>query len=464
MSNTSECGCSAGHIYDPAKLDAARAEMAKAAGGVSNGPISSTNDSEFVPAISVHPDVEPHIATMTALREHFHKHPELSFKEFETAKFVAQELRMMSDGALTVVEGIGKVGVVAFVYGTGPASDKFDQFCVLLRADMDALPLQEAATDRNERYCSVNADVMHACGHDGHMAMLLTAARVITSPAYRAGLPSNLCVKFCFQPAEESGGGGRFMVDDGVLEASAVTGPYVDEVYGIHLWSYAPLGQVWTRKGSLMAASDKFEITVRGSGGHGAVPNGTKDAVMIGAHLVSQLHTVVARNVSPLDAAVLTVGAFNAGYTYNIIADKAVLQGTVRTLQRETQVLMEKRVRQICAGVAAAYDCEIDCRYMYGYPATVNGPDSAVDRVAAAARATVGDAARAVQLDVLPTMGAEDFAFFLNARPGCFFFVGCSPDASDLMGYPHHKSSFDFDVAALPVGASCFLRIVESYL
>jgi len=389
---------------------------------------------------------------LTALRRDLHAHPELGFEEVRTSGIVAGALEALG---IEVHRGIGKTGVVG-VLRNGSSTRRLG-----LRADMDALPIHEAT---GAEYSSQHQGCMHACGHDGHMAMLLTAARVITSPAYRAGLPSNLCVKFCFQPAEESGGGGRFMVDDGVLEASAVTGPYVDEVYGIHLWSYAPLGQVWTRKGSLMAASDKFEITVRGSGGHGAVPNGTKDAVMIGAHLVSQLHTVVARNVSPLDAAVLTVGAFNAGYTYNIIADKAVLQGTVRTLQRETQVLMEKRVRQICAGVAAAYDCEIDCRYMYGYPATVNGPDSAVDRVAAAARATVGDAARAVQLDVLPTMGAEDFAFFLNARPGCFFFVGCSPDASDLMGYPHHKSSFDFDVAALPVGASCFLRIVESYL
>lgn len=257
-------------------------------------------------------------------------------KEIETAKYVAQELRSFSDGSITVAEHIGRTGVVGFIHGTAPACPKFgaDGFCVLLRADMDALPLQEAETDKNRDYCSRNAGAMHACGHDGHMAMLLTAARVISSPEYRATVPSNVCVKFCFQPAEESGGGARYMLDDGVLEASAVTGPRVDEVYGIHLWSYSALGQVLTRHGALMAASDRFEITVKGSGGHGAVPNGTKDAVMIGATLVSQLHSIVARNVSPLDSAVLTVGAFNAGTTYNIISDTAVLLGTVRTLSR----------------------------------------------------------------------------------------------------------------------------------
>ncbi len=282
---------------------------------------------------------------------------------------------------------------------------------------MDALPIQELATPFNAEYRSERPNTMHACGHDGHMSMLLAAAKVIASPEYRATIPSNLTVKLCFQPAEEDQGGAKAMINDGILDASASTGPAVDEVYGIHLWSYAPLGQVQTRLGPMMAASDRFYITVKGSGGHGAVPQGTKDAIVCAAHLVTQLQTIVSRNVAPLDAAVVTVGTFNAGYTLNIIADRADLSGTVRSLKRDVQKILQQRMQELCDGAAKSFGCEVILRFLHGYPATINGPQSAVDVVSSAAKEVVGSDESALILDATPTMGAEDFAFFLNARP-----------------------------------------------
>lgn len=408
---------------------------------------------------------------MVKTRRYLHQRPETAFNEFETSKYVYDRLCALNtlDGhasdCITVADKVGRTGVVGFTYGTGPVatyptsdSDATTQtFCVLLRADMDGLPVAEVPTERNAEYISQNEGRMHACGHDGHMAMLLTAATVITSSEYRARLPANFCVKFVFQPAEEMGGGAKYMIDDGVLEDRPRTGPRVSQVFGCHLWTYSRLGEVVAKYGALMAASDRLHIEVLGSGGHGAVPQGTRDAVVCASHLVVALQTVVARNVAPVDAAVVTIGTINGGFTANVIADKVMLTGTVRSLSRDTQVLLQERIRAVCQGIGAAFGCEIKCSYLYGYPATVSAR-SCVDVVADVAAGVVG--AEGVARDVLPTMGAEDFAFFLNNREGCFYFIGANPDGS-LSRYPHHKSSFDLHEDALPIGASVFLGIVE---
>jgi amidohydrolase len=314
---------------------------------------------------------------------------------------------------------------------------------------MDALPVPETA---DVPYRSVHEGVMHAGGHDGHMAGLLAAARVLHA---RRGALAGV-VKLLFQPAEEGLGGARAMLADGVLAAGAF-GPAVDSLYGWHLWSYQPLGAVCCEHGPVMAASDRFEIDVRGRGGHGAVPQGTVDAVVEAAHLVTALQTVVARNKDPLDAGVLTVGKITGGVNYNVIADSVKLLGTARSFTADTQDLIERRMREVCCGVAATFGGEIDLVYTRGYPPTVNGHPAHVDAVKTAAGAIVGGRTGYPQR----TMGAEDMSYFLNAVPGAFFFVGAALPGEPR---PHHKSVFDFDEDAMLVGASVLVELVERTL
>ncbi len=438
------------HIYDPVSLAEARAKLQ---GG---GDVSP-----FVTTINPHPLVAPLRESLIEVRRHLHSFPEVSFTEFETASYVANMLRSFAPQTIMpVVEGIGRTGVVAWVFGTGPA--QAEDYCIMLRADMDGLPIAESETDRNSSYRSKNGN-MHACGHDGHMSMLLHAAKIFVSDDYRSKIPSNFAIKFCFQPAEEGGGGAKYMVEDGILEKTDRCGPYVNEVYGIHLWSYLPVGTVQTCHGSFMAASDRFYITVTGAGGHGAVPNGTKDAIVIASNLVTQLQSIVSRNISPLENAVVTVGTFKAGYSANIIADKAYLSGTTRSFNRNIQILLEERMQAVCDGVAKSFDCQVKLDYVYGYPATRNDVPECVERVIRAGKAVCGDDPRAVNTKLTPTMGAEDFSFYLNQRAGCFFFIGCCP-TDDLAAYPHHKSSFDLHEDALEVGSSVFINLIEDIL
>lgn len=409
----------------------------------SSPPPPSSKRAKANPAdISVLPEVEAVNELMVRDRRHFHRHPELSFKEFETAAYVVAELKKI-EHVEDIRPGVGRTGVTAVIRGGAPGA------CVALRADMDALPIAETT---GLAFASENADVMHACGHDGHMAILLGAARVLA--AGREALRGS--VKLLFQPAEEGYGGAREMIKDDALEG-------VDEVYGLHLWSYAPPGQVLVKDGPLMAASDAFDITVEGSGGHGAVPEGTKDAIVAAANLVMQLHTVVSRNVSPVDSAVVTVGQLNAGYNYNIISDRAHVRGTVRTLLPATRDTVIRRMEEVCRGVAASFDLAVRLDYQPGYPATVNDSAECVQRVRDAAAATVGAGGT---VSTLPTMAAEDFSYFLQKRPGCFFFVGCSPvdldSGEDVV--PHHKSVFTIDERCLAIGASTFVRLVRSRL
>lgn len=379
------------------------------------------------------------------LRRWFHKNPELSFEEIKTAEYVVSKLQ--SYGITEIYQQVGVTGVVAMIRGEGGAGPTIG-----LRADMDALPVQENAPDID--YMSINEGVMHACGHDGHMSELLGAAKVIFQ-TLRPKMVGN--VKLIFQPAEEGRGGAPAMIKDGVLEEGP-QGPRVDSIYGIHLWSFAKLGEVCCSVGPVMAASDKFEIAVKGKGGHGAAPQGTVDAIVEAASLIASLQTIVSRNKDPLQCGVVTCGTINGGYGYNVIADKVVITGTTRSFTKETQAMIKDRMACICCGVAQTYGGEIDLTYEYGYPATVNFYPECVQVVTTAAAKIVGKECAALPQK---TMGAEDFSYFLQQRPGCFFFVGAALPGETR---PHHKSVFDFDERAMLVAASIFVQIVDDLL
>ena len=289
---------------------------------------------------------------------------------------------------------------------------------------------------------------MHACGHDGHTAMLLGAAEALSQKTDEL----NGTVKFIFQPAEEGQGGARYMIEDGALNG-------VDEVYGIHLWNYQEYGTVGVKPGPILAAADLFEITVHGKGGHGATPQGTKDAVVIASHLVQTLQTIVSRNTNPIESTVVTIGQINGGYNFNIIADTVNMKGTSRAYTEENRQLIKTRMAEIIKGTEQIFDCAIDFEYEDGYPPTVNHPKES-EKLLNAAKEIVGDGAGAPYL----SMGGEDFSYFLQEVPGCFFFVGSAPIDKEPLSVPHHCSHFDFDERALLVGSSVYLRLIESSL
>ena len=369
-------------------------------------------------------------------RRDIHQHPELAFDEHRTSKLVAERLESFG---IEIQTGVGKTGVVGTLKG------KNDGKTIAFRADMDALPIQETS---DISYKSKNAGIMHACGHDGHTAMLLGTAEVLSKQADKL----NGTLKFFFQPAEEGQGGARFMIDDGALEG-------VDEVYGIHLWNYQKYGTIGVKSGPIMAAADIFEITVHGKGGHGAAPQGTKDAVLIAAHLIQTLQTIVSRNTNPIESTVVTVGQINGGYNFNIIADKVTLRGTTRAYTEDNRQLIKKRMKEIIAGTEKTFGTKIELDYEDGYPPTVNDP-TAADNLLNAAQKIVGDGAGHPYL----SMGAEDFSYFLQKVPGCYFLVGSAPEGREPLSVPHHCSHFDIDERALLVGSSVYLQLAESLL
>ena len=373
---------------------------------------------------------------IVSTRRDIHQHPELAFDEHRTSKLVAERLESFG---IEIQTGVGKTGVVGTLKG------KNDGKTIAFRADMDALPIQETS---DISYKSKNAGIMHACGHDGHTAMLLGTAEVLSKQADKL----NGTLKFFFQPAEEGQGGARFMIDDGALEG-------VDEVYGIHLWNYQKYGTIGVKSGPIMAAADIFEITVHGKGGHGAAPQGTKDAVLIAAHLIQTLQTIVSRNTNPIESTVVTVGQINGGYNFNIIADKVTLRGTTRAYTEDNRQLIKKRMKEIIAGTEKTFGTKIELDYEDGYPPTVNDP-TAADNLLNAAQKIVGDGAGHPYL----SMGAEDFSYFLQKVPGCYFLVGSAPEGREPLSVPHHCSHFDIDERALLVGSSVYLQLAESLL
>lgn len=285
-------------------------------------------------------------------RRDFHKYPELSFQEYRTSKIVAKLLKKYG---LEVYEKVGKTGVVGLLKGAKKGKT------IALRADMDALPIQETS---NLEYKSINDGVMHACGHDGHTAILLGAAKILSKMKNLI----NGNVKFIFQPAEEGLGGARFMIKDGALNN-------VDEIYGLHLWNYQPFGTIGIQSGPIMAAADKFKITIKGKGGHGATPQGTTDAVIIASQIIQIFQTIISRNSNPLDSTVITIGQINGGYNFNVIADNVVLKGTTRAYTENNRLLIKNRMIEILNGLEKTFNAEIKLDYEDGYPPVINHKD-----------------------------------------------------------------------------------------
>ena len=387
-------------------------------------------------SITIKPEVQSIKQSIIDNRRDFHMHPELGFKEIRTSKIIAEKL---SNYGLDVQTGVGKTGVVATLVGNQTGKT------IALRADMDALPIQEIS---DLPFKSVNDGVMHACGHDGHISMLLGAAKILSSMKDEI----NGIVKFIFQPAEEGGGGAQYMIEDGVLEG-------VDEIYGAHLWNYQPYGTIGVKPGPIMAAADLFEIIIEGKGGHGATPHGTVDAIIVASQIIQSLQTIVSRNTNPLESTVVTVGKINGGYNFNVIADQVSLQGTTRAYTEKNRQLIKTRMNELLNGIGNAFNAKITLNYKDGYPPVINNDECAVKLLNAATK-VVGDGAGHPYL----SMGGEDFSYFINEKPGCFFFIGSSPKDREPLSTPHHCSHFDIDEEALLIGTNTFVQLIEDLL
>ncbi|MDB9315669.1 M20 family metallopeptidase [Spirulina sp. CS-785/01] len=375
---------------------------------------------------------------LVAWRRQLHQHPELGFKEELTADFIAQKLR---DWGVSHETGMAKTGIVATIEGRQPGP------VLAIRADMDALPIQEK---NDVPYKSRHEGKMHACGHDGHTAIALGTTYYLSQHPYFSGT-----VKMIFQPAEEGPGGAKPMIEAGVLQ-----NPDVDAIIGLHIWNNLPLGQVGVREGALMAAVECFRCTVSGKGGHGAMPDQTIDAVVVSSQIVNALQTIVARNVNPLDAAVVTVGELHAGTALNVIAGTAKMSGTVRYFNPQLDGYIAQRVEDTIKNVCQMHGATYDLDYWKLYPPVINN-------------AKIADVVRSVAADVVETpagvvpncqtMGGEDMSFFLQEVPGCYFFLGSANEKKGL-NYPHHHPRFNFDESVLSMGVELFVRCVEKFL
>jgi hippurate hydrolase len=374
---------------------------------------------------------------LTALRRDLHAHPELGFEEVRTAGIVAGALQALD---IEVHRGIGKTGVVGVIRGRGTDSGRM----IGLRADMDALQMTE---DNSFGHKSTKPGLMHGCGHDGHTAVLLGAARYLAQTRNFDG-----SAVLIFQPAEEGRGGAKAMMEDGLFDTFPC-----DAIYALHNWPGLPPGTVGINPGPMMAAADRFEIVIDGRGGHGAHPYQTIDPVVVAAHLITALQSIVARNVNPLDSAVLSVGSMQAGHpgAMSVIPREARLVGTVRTFRKTVQELVEKRMIELAKSIAAAFGATAEVQYERIYPATLNTPQHA-NLVADIATEMIGK--EHVVRDLVPSMGSEDFSFMLQARPGAYFRLGQGGAES---GCTLHNSHFDFNDAVIPLGAAMFCALAE---
>ncbi len=371
---------------------------------------------------------------MKAWRHHLHRNPELGFECHQTAAFIAARLREI--GVDEIHEGIGRTGIVAIIHGNAPGHT------VGLRADMDALPIHETT---GAEHASTVQGRMHACGHDGHVTMLLGAAKYLAETRRFAGR-----VALIFQPAEEDGGGGQAMVQDGMMDRFDIR-----EVYGIHNAPGVPFGHFQTNPGPLMASVDTATVTITGKGGHGATPHDCVDPVVAVVAMVQAVQTIIPRNVYALDEAVISVTQIHTGTASNIIPEEAMFCATIRCFSPEVRALLKRRFHEIVEGTALAFNVRAEIDYDWGYPATVNHPHQAAFAAEVAAE-IAGPAG--VNANSVREMGSEDFSYMLEARPGAYLFMGIGPGAG------LHHPAYDFNDEAAPVGASFFVRLVERAL
>lgn len=370
-------------------------------------------------------------------RRDFHMHPELGFEEVRTSRRLVELLK----GYGLEVETMVGTGVVAYLRGAKPGKT------LLVRADIDALPIQELAS---HAYRSHHDGKMHACGHDAHMAILLAVAKIL------AGRQDELAgtVKLVFQPAEEGPGGALPMIEAGVLES-----PRVEAAIGFHVWNNLPVGQLGVRSGPIMANTDQFDLVIEGKGGHGAMPHLSVDAIAVAGQVISALQTIVSRNVSPLDSAVVTLGTIRGGDRHNIIAQTVELSGTVRSFSKTVGEALPRRIEDVVSGITRAMGATYRLDYHRTYPATVNDPG--MTEVVRQAAVKVVGADNVVECE--PSMGGEDMAYFLREVPGCYFFIGTSNPETGLDN-PHHHPSFDMDERGLPIGAKVVIQAILDFL
>ena len=412
-----------------------------------NAPTTASN------TINVLPEVTKHRGIMVENRRYLHQHPELSYQEVDTAKYLQVQIDNIIQEYNTTHATSLPVTMVQQVDGThgmwvdvsfGTSSTNYNASpTILLRADMDALPIQETGT---LSYKSQNKGCMHACGHDAHMAILVAALRVLVLEE-----DATLCgkIRFMFQPAEEGGAGALRMIKGGCLDG-------VDRVFGLHIWNFMDAHTVGIAPGPITAFSDRIYIDIVGAGGHGSMPQGTVDAVLVAAHLVVALHSgVVSRSVDPFEAVALTVGKIVGGEVANAIAGTARLEGTVRTRNKDTKKIVVQRIEEICRGVGVMFGATVSLNYKDGYPATISSEEGAKD-VAAAATRVVG---KANVVAPHPTLAGEDMSYYLEKRDGAFFFVGSAKKGCSIV--PHHRADFDIDEQCLDVGASVMVQLVR---
>lgn len=400
-------------------------------------------------ALSLSPsDIEQLIAD----RRDIHAHPELGYNEQRTASLVAERL---AGHGYEVTRGVGRTGVVGLLHGAKAVSEANSAAAgetaraLLYRADMDALPVREENT---VAYRSQNDGIMHACGHDAHIAIALAVAKRMAEERdeFRGHL------KFAFQPAEEGGNGALAMIEDGVLAS-----PDVAAAIGLHVWNNFPVGTVGIYAGPMMAAVDEFALVIQGRGGHGAMPQQTVDAIVVAAQVVTALQTIVSRNVSPLDAAVVTVGKITGGSAFNVIAGAVEMRGTVRTFNKEIHARIPELFERVVRGVCEAMDASYALDYKRQTPPLVNNAE-VCELVADCAAEVIGQA-NVIRDDSVRTMGGEDMSYFLERVPGCYFFLGTRNEARGF-AHPHHSPRFDIDESALAAGVEIMTRVIKRYL
>lgn len=387
---------------------------------------------------TIREEIKPMKDWLLEIRRTIHQHPELGFEEVETSRLVSEWLEIFG---YQVKKGLAKTGVVGILEGKRPGKT------IAIRADMDALPVDEA---NQVTYASKIKGKMHACGHDAHVAILLGVAKFFSS--MKDQVEGN--IKWIFQPAEEGGGGGKVMVEEGVLE-----NPKVDAIFGAHVDPFLPVGKIGIYEREGLAAADRFTIRMIGKGGHAAAPHASKDPIIAAGHLITQIHSIVGRDINPLDSGVISIGKISGGTAFNVIPDEMELLGTVRSLTSKVREELKARIEQVTQGVACSFGMDYRFDFEYGYPVLLN--DLKMSKlVADACSKGIGEDS----VEVLkPSMGGEDFAYYLQKVPGAFFRLGIRNEAKGII-HSYHSNLFNIDEEVLPLGVEMFVRIIDQYL